>query len=62
MTDDVPATDADRPMGQVITLLQVIAGLLVVIAIVLLLIFVRGPEDQDRSAASAVVAAITASV
>lgn len=48
-------------MGQVITLLQVIAGLLVVIAIVLLLIFVRGPETQDRSGAPAFVAAITAS-
>jgi hypothetical protein len=32
-----------------------------VIAIVLLLILARGPEDQERSAAPAVVAAITAS-
>ena len=61
MTDDVSATDDGRATGQVITLLQVIAGLLVVIAIVLLLIFVRGPEGQQRSAAPAVVAAIMAS-
>ena len=61
MTDDGPATDADRSMGQVITLLQVIAGLLVVIAIILLLIFVRGPEGQQRSAAPGVVAVISAS-
>ncbi|HEX5860101.1 MAG TPA: hypothetical protein VFY91_18475 [Microbacterium sp.] len=61
MTDEVPTRYEDRSMGQVITLLQVIAGLLVVIAIVLLLIFVRGPETQDRSGAPAFVAAITAS-
>ena len=61
MTDDVPATSEDRSTEQVITLLQVIAGLLVVIAIVLLLIFVRGPEGQEHSAAPAVTATITTS-
>ena len=59
MTEDrsVPEPGTTR---QIVTLLQLIAGLLVVIAIVLLLIFVRGPEDQERSAAPDVVAAITA--
>ena len=57
MTDDRSPATSDGSMGQVITLLQVIAGLLVVIAIVLLLIFVRGPEDQERSGASLPVAA-----
>ena len=38
-------------MGQVIGLLQVITGLLIVIAIVLLVILARGPEDQERSGA-----------
>lgn len=61
MTDDVPTTGDDRSMGQVITLLQVIAGLLVVVAIILLLIFIRGPEGQQRSDAPAVVATIAAS-
>ena len=61
MTDDVPTTGDDRSTSQVITLLQVIAGLLVVIAIILLLIFIRGPEGQQRSAAPAVVATIAAS-
>jgi len=45
-------------MGQVVSLLQVIIGLLVVIAIVLLVILARGPEDQERSGASVPVAAI----
>ena len=44
-------------MGQVIGLLQVITGLLVVIAIVLLVILARGPEDQERSGAALPVAA-----
>jgi hypothetical protein len=38
-------------MPRVIGLLQVITGLLVVIAIVLLVILARGPEDQERSGA-----------
>ena len=58
MTEDrLPAND-DGSTGQVVTLLQLIAGLLVVIAIVLLLIFVRGPEDQDRSAIPSLIAAL----
>jgi hypothetical protein len=61
MTDDRSAAGDDGETGRVIGLLQVIAGLLVVIAIILLLIFVRGPEDQEHSAAPAVVAAIMAS-
>jgi hypothetical protein len=52
MTDNRRTATNDGSMAQVITLLQVIAGLLIVIAIVLLLIFVRGPEDQERSGAS----------
>jgi hypothetical protein len=56
MNDDVSAADRGE-MGQVVGLLQVITGLLVVIAIVLLVILARGPEDQERSGASLPVAA-----
>jgi hypothetical protein len=59
MNDDVSAPDGDGSMAQVIGLLQVITGLLIVIAIVLLVILARGPEDQDRSGASLPVAAET---
>jgi hypothetical protein len=51
MNDDVPAANRDGQMGQVVGLLQVITGLLIVIAIVLLVILARGPEDQERSGA-----------
>jgi hypothetical protein len=51
MNENVSAPDSDAPMGRVIGLLQVITGLLVVIAIVLLVILARGPEDQERSGA-----------
>ena len=57
MTDHVPAADREGEMGQVVGLLQVIIGLLVVIAIVLLVILARGPEDQERSGAWLPVAA-----
>jgi len=50
MNDDVSAADRGE-MGQVVGLLQVITGLLIVIAIVLLVILARGPEDQERSGA-----------
>jgi hypothetical protein len=60
MTEDVSAP-GDRATGQVIGLLRVITGLLVVIAILLLLIFARGPEDQERSAAPPAMAAVPAS-
>ena len=45
-------------MGQVVGLLQVIVGRLIVIAIVLLVILARGPEDQERSGAWLAVAAV----
>jgi hypothetical protein len=51
MNHDVSAADRDGEMGQVVGLLQVITGLLIVIAIVLLVILARGPEDQERSGA-----------
>ena len=51
MTDHVPAADREAERGQVVGLLQVITGLLIVIAIVLLVILARGPEDQERSGA-----------
>jgi hypothetical protein len=51
MNDDVPAANRDGQMGQVVGLLQLITGLLIVIAIVLLVILARGPEDQERSGA-----------
>jgi hypothetical protein len=51
MNHDVPAANRDGQMGQVVGLLQVITGLLIVIAIVLLVILARGPEDQERSGA-----------
>ena len=57
MNDDVSVTDGDASMGRVIGLLQVITGLLLVIAIVLLVILARGPEDQERSGATLIVAA-----
>jgi hypothetical protein len=57
MNDNVSAANGDGGVGQVTTLLQVIVGLLVVIAIVLLVILARGPEDQERSGASLPVAA-----
>ena len=57
MNDNVSAANGKREVGQVITLLQVIVGLLVVIAIVLLVILARGPEDQERSGAWLPVAA-----
>lgn len=61
MRDDASVSSSDPASGQVITLLQVIAGLLVVIAIVLLVILARGPEDQERSVAPLpIVAALTA--
>jgi len=50
--------DGDGSMGRVVTLLNVIVGLLVVIAIVLLVILARGPVDQERSGASVPVAAV----
>jgi len=50
--------DGDGSMGRVVTLLNVIVGLLVVIAIVLLVILARGQADQERSGASVPVAAI----
>ncbi len=52
MNDDVAPADRDRAMGQVTTLLSVITGLLIVIAIVLLVLLARGPEDQERSGAT----------
>ena len=52
MNDNASRTDGGGSMGQVVGLLQVITGLLVVIAIVLLLILVRGQEDQERSGAT----------
>jgi hypothetical protein len=58
MNDDPSTSDGGAAMGQVIGLLHVITGLLVVIAIVLLVILARGPEDQDRSAVPPAVAAI----
>ena len=60
MTHDAPASngDGDGSMGRVVTLLNVIVGLLVVIAIVLLVILARGPADQERSGASVPVGAI----
>ena len=60
MTHDAPASngDGDGSMGRVVTLLNVIVGLLVVIAIVLLVILARGPVDQERSGASVPVGAI----
>jgi hypothetical protein len=57
MNDDVPAANRDGQMGQVVGLLQLITGLLIVIAIVLLVILARGPEDQERSGAWLSVAA-----
>jgi hypothetical protein len=51
MNDDISAARGDDDMPRVIGLLQVITGLLVVIAIVLLVILARGPEDQERSGA-----------
>jgi hypothetical protein len=51
MSDTVPSTSGGGERGQVIGLLRVIVGLLAVIAIVLLLILVRGPEDPERSGA-----------
>ena len=57
MNDDVSVTDGDGSVGRVIGLLQVITALLVVIAIVLLVILARGPEDQERSGATLTVAA-----
>jgi hypothetical protein len=51
MNHEVPAANRDGQMGQVVGLLQVITGLLIVIAIVLLVILARGPEDQERSGA-----------
>ena len=59
MTHDAPVSNGDGETRQVIALLNVIVGLLVVIAIVLLVILARGPEDQERSGASVPVAAMT---
>jgi len=58
MTHDAPVPNGNGETRQVIALLNVIVGLLVVIAIVLLVILARGPEDQERSGASVPVAAI----
>ena len=48
MTDEraAPGSGGDP---QIVALLRVIAGLLVVIAIVLLLILARGPQGEQRS-------------
>jgi hypothetical protein len=53
MTDERPARDGDSAVGWVI-------AALIVTAIVLLVLFARGPEDQERSSAPAAVAAIVA--
>jgi hypothetical protein len=58
MSDDASANDNGAAIGQVVGLLRVITGLLVVIAIVLLVILARGPEDQDRSALPPAVVAL----
>ena len=60
MNDELSAANDDSEMGRVIGLLQVIVGLLIVIAIVLLVAFARGPEDQERSRAWLPVAAFAA--
>jgi hypothetical protein len=59
MTDGAPASSDDREIGRVVTLLQVITGLLVIIAIALLVILARGPEDQQRAVMPALVAALS---
>jgi hypothetical protein len=51
MSESSPSTSNDEAPGQTIGLLRVIVGLLAVIAILLLLILVRGPEDPDRAGA-----------
>ena len=59
MTHDAPVPNGNGETRQVIALLNVIVGLLVVIAIVLLVILARGSADQKRSGASVPVAAMT---
>ena len=57
MNHDVSTADGDGRTGPVVGLLQVITGLLAVIAILLLVILARGPEEQERSGAWLPVAA-----
>jgi hypothetical protein len=51
MNDRASTSDRNGSTGQVIGLLSAITGLLIVIAIVLLVMLARGPEDQERSGA-----------